>query len=250
MNQARRVSGSSALGRVRAGVGAWLFLALCAGSLHAQVRSTVIAPDSIATRVMACTTCHGERGQGSGDDYYPRLAGKPARYLYNQLVSFRDGQRKYAPMTYLLEYLPDAYLQEMAAYFAEQQTPFPTLPRPNVTPAVMALGQKLALEGDAARHVPSCVACHGASLTGVSPDIPGLLGLHAKYISAQLGASRYGARVTPKPNCMQKITVLLSDADIAAVSAYLSSLPSPSNPAPATEGSLKLALTCQSGEAR
>lgn len=241
-------------GRRIAGAVVCLGFFLLAASLHAQTqaqtRSSVTAPDSIATRVMACTTCHGERGQGSGDDYYPRLAGKPTRYLYNQLVAFRDGQRKYAPMTYLLEYLPDAYLQEMAQYFAAQQTPFPSLPRPDVGPEVMALGKKLTLEGDPARHIPSCVACHGASLTGVSPDIPGLLGLHAKYISAQLGASRYGARVTAKPNCMQKITLLLNDADIAATAAYLSSLPSPLNPAPATEGSLKLALTCQSSDAR
>jgi cytochrome c553 len=250
MNLERRRIGGRVVGHDVAGFALCLALFMCAGALSAQTRGTVTAPDSIATRVMACTTCHGLRGEGSGDDYFPRLAGKPTRYLYNQLVAFRDGQRKYAPMNYLLEYLPDAYLQEMAEYFAEQQTPFPTLPKPNVAPDVMAMGRKLTLEGDDRRHIPSCVACHGASLTGVSPDIPGLLGLRAKYISAQLGASRYGARVSAKPNCMQKITVLLSDADIAAASAYLSSLPSPSNPAPATEGSLTLALTCQSSDVR
>lgn len=250
MHRERYDIGASLVGRLFAGLAAWLVFLLFTGPLYAQTHSTVTAPDTIATRVMACTTCHGLRGEGSNDDYFPRLAGKPSRYLYNQLVAFRDGQRKYAPMNYLLEYLPDAYLQEMAAYFAGQQTPFPTLPKPDVPPAVMALGQKLTVEGDEARHIPSCAACHGVSLTGVSPDIPGLLGLRAKYISAQLGASRYGARVTAKPNCMQQVTRKLSDADIAAVSAWLSSLPSPPNPAPATEGSLPLALTCQSGDAR
>ncbi|WP_233260251.1 c-type cytochrome [Luteibacter sp. OK325] len=250
MNRERRGIGGWVFGRYVAGAAACLALFILAAPLRAQTRTTVTAPDTIATRVMACTTCHGLRGEGSNDDYFPRLAGKPAGYLYNQLIAFRDGQRKYAPMNYLLEYLPDAYLQEMAGYFAQQQTPFPTLPKPDVPPAVMALGQKLTVEGDARRHIPSCVACHGASLTGVSPDIPGLLGLRAKYISAQLGASRYGARVSAKPNCMQKITVLLSDADIAATSAYLSSLPYPANPAPATEGSLALALTCHSSDAR
>lgn len=226
-----------------------IVIAFCgmAGGAHAQATSTVTLPDSIDARVMACTTCHGHQGQGTKDDYFPRLAGKPAGYLYNQLVAFRDGKRKYAPMNYLLEYLPDAYLQEMAQYFATQQTPFPSIPKPNVTPQVMALGEELGLKGDDARHIPACIACHGVSLTGVSPDIPGLLGLHAKYISAQLGASRYGARVTDNPNCMQRITVRLSDADIAAVSAWLSSLPAPLNAAPATAGSLPLALTCVPG---
>jgi cytochrome c553 len=214
---------------------------------RAQAAGSVTLPDSIASRVLACGSCHGPQGEGSQNDYFPRLAGKPAGYLYNQLLAFRDGRRKYAPMTYLLEYLPDAYLQEMAQYFATQQTPFPRIVPPKVSADVMALGEKLALNGDPARRIPACVACHGASLTGLSPDIPGLLGLHAKYISAQLGASRFGARVTDSPNCMQRITVLLSDADITAVSAWLSARPAPLNPAPATEGSLALAQTCVAG---
>ena len=227
---------------------AFAFL-LCsfARALSAQT-SSVTLPDSIETRVMACTGCHGSRGEGSHDDYYPRLAGKPAGYLYNQLAAFRNGQRKYAPMTYLLEYLPDSYLHEMAQYFAAQQPPFPTMPKPTASPEVMALGKKLTNEGDKARNIPPCTACHGVSLTGVSPNIPGLLGLRAKYISAQLGASRYGARGSSHPNCMQKITVRMTDSDIAAVSAWLSSLPEPLSPAPATEGSLPLALTCGTGE--
>jgi cytochrome c553 len=218
--------------------------------LHAQTAGSVTLPDSIQTRVMACATCHGPRGEGSRDDYFPRLAGKPAGYLYNQLVAFRNERRKYAPMNYLLEYLPDSYLQEMAQYFAAQQTPFPVLPKPKVGADVLALGEKLALEGDKGRRIPACTACHGISLTGLSPDIPGLLGLHAKYVSAQLGASRYGARVTDHPNCMARITTLLTDADITAVSAWLSSRPAPLNPAAAAEGSLPLALNCAPGAAR
>jgi cytochrome c553 len=49
------------------------------------------------------------QGQGTDNDYFPRLAGKPAGYLENQLVAFRDGRRRYAPMNYLLEYQNDAY---------------------------------------------------------------------------------------------------------------------------------------------
>lgn len=218
--------------------------------LHAQSQSTVTAPDSTATRVMACTICHGEKGQGGHNDYFPRIAGKQAGYLFHQLVAFRDGQRKYPPMNYLLAYLPDTYLREMAEFFSAQQTPFPALPKPNVSPQVLALGKKLALNGDDGRHIPSCAACHGASLTGIAPDIPSLLGLSSKYISAQLGAARYGTRVGKATDCMQKLTLLLSEQDIAAVSAWLPSLPAPENSAPAPAGSLKLALTCENGEAR
>ena len=69
------------------------------------------APDNMETRVLACTSCHGLRGQGMQGDYFPRLAGRPAGYLYNQLVAFRSGRRNYAPTNYLLEYQSDAYLQ-------------------------------------------------------------------------------------------------------------------------------------------
>ena len=53
--------------------------------------------DSIEARVQGCVTCHGQNGQGTGNGTFPRIAGKPAGYLYNQLVAFRDGSRQYAP---------------------------------------------------------------------------------------------------------------------------------------------------------
>src|ERR1700744_10459 len=70
----------------------------------AQAPQTPKAPDTIEARVRACAPCHGNQGQGTDNDYFPRLAGKPAGYLKNQLVAFRDGRRRYAPMNYLLEY--------------------------------------------------------------------------------------------------------------------------------------------------
>ena len=65
------------------------------------------APDTMEARLLACAACHGRQGEGTKNDYFPRLAGKPAGYLMNQLVAFRDGRRRYPPMNYLLEYLPD-----------------------------------------------------------------------------------------------------------------------------------------------
>src|ERR1700709_352758 len=87
---------------------------------HAHER----APDTMAARVLACASCHGDMGQGTSDVYFPRLAGKPAGYLYNQLVAFRDGRRRYPPMNYLLEFLPDEYLKKIAEHFASLRPPF------------------------------------------------------------------------------------------------------------------------------
>ena len=75
-------------------------------------------------RVQGCVTCHGQSGQGTSNEYFPRIAGKPAAYLYNQLVAFRDGKRVYPPMNYLVAYLPDAYLKDIAEHFAKQRPAF------------------------------------------------------------------------------------------------------------------------------
>ena len=70
--------------------GAWLVAAPQALAQDAAIPAFKTL-DSMEARVQGCTTCHGQSGQGTGNDYFPRIAGKPAGYLYNQLVAFRDG---------------------------------------------------------------------------------------------------------------------------------------------------------------
>jgi cytochrome c553 len=205
-----------------------------------------LAPDNIETRMLACTPCHGAHGQGTQDDYFPRLAGKPAGYLYNQLAAFRDGRRHYAPMNYLLEYQNDAYLQAMAAYFASQDPPYLAFQATKTTSALLARGQELATQGDASHSIPPCAGCHNPNFTGMEPGIPALVALRPKYISAQLGGWRYGTRTAKAPDCMQIVAGRLSEDDVAALAAWLSSLPAPLKPTPAPHGSLALPLPCGS----
>src|SRR6476620_12145309 len=114
----------------------------------AQSQTTERAPDTMAARVLACASCHGAEGEGTSDVYFPRLAGKPAGYLYNQLVAFRDGRRKSPPMNYLLEFLPDAYLKQIAEHFASLRPPFPPPAPPTVSTEILARGESLVKEGD------------------------------------------------------------------------------------------------------
>lgn len=119
---------------------------------------TLAAPDSkaasfedtMAQRTLACTACHGDQGRAGPDGYYPRLAGKPAGYLYNQLVNFRDGRRHYALMTGLIDPLNDAYLREIADYFSSLDLPYPQPKPTSASAAVLARGEVLAKKGDAA----------------------------------------------------------------------------------------------------
>ena len=100
--------------------------ALLAATLLACTLAEAAPPqDSLAQRVLACTACHGREGRAAPDGYHPRIAGKPALYLFNQLVNFREGRRRYAPMVYLVDHLGDDYLREIAEHFAAIEAPYP-----------------------------------------------------------------------------------------------------------------------------
>jgi hypothetical protein len=46
----------------------------------------------MAARVLACASCHGDKGQGTDDDYFPRLASRPAPLRPVGRVSRRAAQ--------------------------------------------------------------------------------------------------------------------------------------------------------------
>jgi cytochrome c553 len=212
----------------------------------AQAQPTERAPDTMEARLRTCEPCHGRQGGGTNNDYFPRLAGKPAGYLMNQLVAFRDGRRRYPPMNYLLEYQSDPYLQKIAEYFAALRPPPIQNAGTDVSEALLARGRSLVTEGDQAHGVPACAGCHGPKLTGMEPAIPGLVGLRASYISGQLGAFRYGTRTAAAPDCMQLVAASLTESDVTAVAAWLASLPIPSDPSPVPKGTLQMPLGCGS----
>jgi len=205
-----------------------------------------LTPGTMSARVAACTSCHGAQGRAGTDGYYPRLAGKPQAYLYNQLLNFRDGARTYRPMSHLLQGLPDDYLQDMAAYFAEQHVPYPAPSAPTAPPAIVKHGGNLVLNGDAARQLPACASCHGATLGGMLPGIPGLLGLPRDYLASQLGGWRSGLRHAHAPDCMAEIVGKMTPEDIAAVSIWLSAQPVPSSYAPEVASTAPLPMHCGS----
>jgi len=206
-------------------------------------------PDTLAQRLVACTSCHGDPGKPVPRDerrYFPRIAGKPAGYLYNQLTNFRDGRRQYPLMTWMVAPLSDDYLREIAGYFSTQHLAAAPLDRAGLPAAELARGRQLVTLGDPALKVPACIACHGQRLTGALPAIPGLLGLPRDYINAQFGAWRNGSRRAHAPDCMATIAARLSLADVAAVSAWLASEPQPADPAPLRDSPRPPPLACGS----
>jgi cytochrome c553 len=208
-----------------------LFLA-CSAAMPAAAAGARFE-DSMAQRTLACTSCHGREGRAGPDGYYPRIAGKPEGYLYNQLLNFREGRRHYGLMAGLLEPLSDEYLLEIARHFARLDVPYARPQASQAPPEVLQRGRELALKGDTERRLPACATCHGKALTGVQPNVPGLLGLPRDYLNAQLGAWRTGQRRAHAPDCMAEIARGLAPDDLSALTAWLAAEPVPANAKPA-----------------
>jgi cytochrome c553 len=220
---------------------------LLASLLLASVPASAAAPpDTMAQRMQACVACHGKEGRATNAGFFPRIAGKPAGYLYNELVNFREGRRRNTSMAYLLDQMSDAYLREIAEYFAQLELPYPAPQTTSAPAAVLARGEQLVRQGDAALGIPACSQCHGSAMTGVAPSIPGLLGVPRDYILAQFGAWRNGERRAAAPDCMAEVARRLTAEDVSAMATWLSSQPVRSGPA--ARGSLpaKLPIPCGS----
>ena len=230
----------------------------------------------MAQRMKACEMCHGQEGRASAEGFNPRIAGKPAGYLYNQLENFRNGKRSNATMAYLLDHMSEAYLREIADYFAALDLPYPPPPTRGAAPALLSRGEKLVREGDPAREIPPCSQCHGDAMTGIAPAngfdppgrrrrgrlgetggqrldpgigaaMPGLLGLPRDYILAQLGAWRSGQRHAAEPDCMAEIARRLPADDVVAMATWLSAQPVQAPVAPRESLPAKLPMPCGSG---
>ena len=206
--------------------------------------------DTMAQRLLACTGCHGAQGRAASDGYYPRIAGKPAGYLFNQLLSFRDGRRQYALMANLLAPLTDDYLREIAAHFSQLELPYPPPQAATASADVLTRGEALVTRGDTALHVPACTQCHGAGLMGVAPGVPALIGMPRDYLNAQLGAWRTGSRHAMAPDCMAEVAKKLAPSDISALSQWLAAQTVPAGAKPATALPAPPPLPCGGAPAR
>lgn len=209
-------------------------LLLASPALQAQAPPPAQVQDSMAQRMQACVVCHGKEGRATSDGYYPRIAGKPEGYLYNQLQHFKAGRRRNAAMGHLVQHLSDDYLREIAAYFAALDLPYPPARAPRLTPQEQAAAEALVRRGAPERRLPACVSCHGTQMAGMLPATPGLLTLPADYLAGQLGAWRTGQRRAAEPDCMAEIARRLAPEEIAAIARWLSTqtLPAGTHAAP------------------
>ena len=199
-------------------IAAALTLAMLAQGAHG-------AGDPVAGKLKAavCSACHGADGN-SPNPIWPKLAGQGAEYAMRQIMAIKAGHGRAnaeaATMVPMIANVSEEDLADISAFFATQEST-----AEGADPALAEAGRRLYQAGDMERNIPACMGCHGPSGRGNSlAAFPQVGGQFAVYAAKQLRAYRDGSRTTDPGGMMRTIAGRLSDADIEAVSEYLSGL--------------------------
>ena len=117
--------------------------------------------------------------------------------------------------------MSDQDLQDLAAYFDSQE-----MVVSQADPDLVDQGSALYRGGNMATGVPSCAGCHSPQGVGNEPaGYPALGGQNAEYLVKQLKAYRDGERNSGvNASIMMDVASKLTDAEIEAVSSYISGL--------------------------
>lgn len=180
------------------------------------------------SKAAACAACHGADGNSAAPSF-PKIAGQNERYLVKQLKDYQSGARQNAMMSGMVAGKSDQDIEDLAAYFASQTTSLGTTKK-----ELLSLGEKIYRGGNPETGVAACTACHGPKGEGVAlAGFPSLSGQHTSYVVDQLKAFRAagrgdfeGAKRTNdgESKMMREVARRLTDAEIEAVSSYVSGL--------------------------
>jgi cytochrome c553 len=220
---------------------------VAAQSTPAAAGTTAAAHNTMAQRMQACVTCHGKEGRATNAGYFPRIAGKPEGYLFNQLKNFREGRRRNQAMNHLTKHMSDDYLLDIAGYFSALDVPYPPAPAHGLSAQQQQAAEQLVFKGAPERQIPACASCHGSAMAGRLPAMPGLLTLPADYLIGQLGAWRTGLRAAAAPDCMADVAKRLTHEEISVVAHWLSAQSLPTGTKPEVVSSQPLLVRCGSG---
>lgn len=182
-----------------------------------------------------CAECHGVDGNIHAPNEsakIPKLAGQSPDYLLKQFQDFRSGERHNDFMAMMARNLADDDVIDILAWYGSQ----PVMRGEGTeTPAAKSLGRTLYLEGDASRGILACAGCHGEDGKGARQSIPSNLPIEPKlipviggqdwhYLEQQLRDWRSGERANSADALMNKVTEKLNDAEITALTDFISAL--------------------------
>jgi cytochrome c553 len=151
-----------------------------------QVIDRLHHPDAKSGNDLAaniCAGCHGQNGISSAPEF-PNLAGQSAFAIYKQLHDFKSDARHNDLMAGVAASLTEDQMADVAAHFA-------ALTRGTLDPQSPAVNDpdivRLVQDGDPARSLPPCAACHGTRAGGPI-ETPTLAGQVREYLLGQLQA--------------------------------------------------------------
>lgn len=180
-------------------------------------------PEAGARKVQACGACHGPNGN-SMNPAWPSLAGQHAQYLVKQLKDFKSGARTDPQMTPMTAALSEQDMEDIAAYYAEQEIETGSVPA-STEMKMVELGERIYRAGEATSGLASCMACHGPGGSGNPVAMyPGLSSQHAGYTAKQLQAFKAESRANDSNGVMRDVAGRMSNEEIEAVSLYLQGL--------------------------
>ena len=168
-----------------------------------------------------CQGCHGQDGNSYGPEW-PNLAGQHPSYLIKQILNFQDGVRTNETMNGMVIGLSKQDIEDIAAYFSSQSLQALT---PETEVEIIKTGRKIYKGGNLYSGVPACAGCHGPNAAGNSPAaFPHLAGQKTTYVVKTLKDFKAGARANDVNEIMRNIATRLTDNEINAVAAYLSTV--------------------------
>lgn len=173
-------------------------------------------------KVAMCIGCHGIVGyQASFPEIHkvPMIAGQNAKYIVSALQAYAKGERKHPTMRGIAGSLSEQDMNDVAAFY-EQQAKLPAVPES--IPAAPANVAELLTKG-------ACVSCHGANFSKpIDPSYPKLAGQHGDYLSVALKSykTEHNNNVGRSNGVMAGQVKQFSNAELKAIAAYISTLPS------------------------
>jgi cytochrome c553 len=162
-----------------------------------------------------CKGCHKADGAGLADADYPQLAGQHASVIIKQMMDIRAGRRDNPRMyPFAGEWIVSAEeIADIAAYL--QKLPIP---------AGNGKGNGYHLSRGKTLYDKDCASCHGNAGEGDAANFyPMVAGQHFSYLKRETRESRDHGRRNASPE-MVKVLKGYSDADVEAVSDYMSRL--------------------------
>ena len=191
--------------------------ATAAVDLNARLKAAEENPRQLELNIKAgsktatfCANCHGNGGNSVKPDV-PNLAGQNAAYLLEQMRQFSDGQRISSDFKKrLINVLSPDEKVSLIVFYSRQDV----IHKPSADPALVMKGKAL--------YRDTCADCHEDNGRGTE-KYARVAGQQTGYLTRTLKGYRDGSHA--RINHQMAVSVRdMTDADIAAVVAYVSSM--------------------------